>query len=49
MKIGDNVGNIGSFPYSQVIMTTDLSLQLASVSPLNADGSSFNVTYLNSG
>lgn len=49
VKIGDNVGNIGSFPYSQVIMTNDLSLQLASVSPLSADGSSFNVTYLKSG
>ena len=49
VKIGDDVGNIGSFPYSQVIMTNDLSLQLASVSPLSADGSSFNVTYSNSG
>jgi len=49
VKLGDTVGNIGSFPYSQVIMTNDLSLQLASVSPLSADGSSFNVTYLNSG
>lgn len=49
VKIGDNVGNIGSFPYSQVIMTNDLGLQLASVSPLSADGSSFNVTYLKSG
>jgi hypothetical protein len=49
VKIGDNVGTIGSFSYSQVIMTNDLSLQLASVSPLSADGSSFNVTYLKSG
>jgi hypothetical protein len=49
LKIGDNVGNIGSFSYSQVIMTNDLSLQLAAVSPLSADGSSFNVTYLKSG
>jgi len=48
-KIGDNVGKIASFPYSQVIMTNDLSLQLASVSPLGADGASFNVTYLISG
>ena len=37
-KIGDTVGTIASFPYSQVIMTNDLSLQLASVSPLGADG-----------
>ena len=49
VRIGDNVGNIGSFPYSQVIMTNDLSLQLASVSPLGTDGLSFNVTYLKSG
>jgi hypothetical protein len=49
VKIGDNVGTISSFSYSQVIMTNDLSLQLASVSPLSADGSSFNVTYLKSG
>jgi hypothetical protein len=49
MKIGGNVGNIGSFPYSQVIMTNDLSLQLTSVSSLSADGSSFNVTFLKSG
>jgi hypothetical protein len=45
-KIADNVGKIGSFPYSKVIMTTDLSKELASVSPLGANGSSFNVTYL---
>lgn len=49
VKIGDTVGNISNFSYSQVIMTNDLSLQLASVSPLSADGSSFNVTYLKSG
>jgi hypothetical protein len=48
-KIGGNVGAIGNFSYSQVIMTNDLSLQLASVSPLSADGASFNVTYLKSG
>ena len=48
-KIGDTVGTIGSFRYSQVIMTTDLSLQLTSVSSLGNDGSSFNVTYLTSG
>jgi len=48
-KIGDTVGTIASFPYSQVIMTTDLSLQLTSVSSLGDDGASFNVTYLSSG
>ena len=49
VKIGYTVGNISSYLYSRVIMTNDLSLQLASVSPLGADGSSFNVTYLKSG
>jgi len=47
--IGDNAGKIASFPYSQVIMTNDLSVQLTSVSPLSADGASFNVTYASSG
>jgi len=49
VKIGANVGAIGSFSYSQVIMTNDLSVQLTAVSPLSAEGSSFNVTYLKSG
>jgi hypothetical protein len=48
VKIGDNVRKIGGFPYSQVIMTNILSVQLTSVSPLSADGSSFDVTYLTS-
>lgn len=48
-KIGDNVGKIASFSYSQVIMTNELSKQLTSVSPLDEDGASFNVTYLASG
>lgn len=48
-KVGSDVGAIGNFSYSKVIMTNDLSLQLASVSHLSADGSSFNVTYLKSG
>lgn len=47
-KIGDNIGNINRFPYSQVIMTNELSVQLASVSHLSVDGTSFNVTYLKS-
>ena len=47
--IGDNVGKIASFSYSQVIMTNDLSAQLAAVSPLYDDGASFNVTYIGSG
>jgi hypothetical protein len=47
-KIGDTVGNISRFMYSQVIMSGDLGAQLASVSPLSADGASFNVTYLKS-
>jgi len=48
-KIGDTVGKIAIFSYSKVILTTDLSKQLTSVSPLGADGASFNVTYLSSG
>lgn len=49
VKIGDTIGPIGNFSYSQVIMTNDVGGQLTSVSPLSADGSSFNVTYLGSG
>lgn len=48
VKIGENVGNIGNFSYSQITMTTDLSKQLTSVSALGEDGASFNVTYLSS-
>jgi hypothetical protein len=48
-KIGNTVGTIALFPYSKVIMTTDLSLQLTFVSSLGDDGASFNVTYLTSG
>ena len=48
VKLGNNDGTIGSFSYSQVIMTNNISLQLASVSPLSPDGSSFNVKYLKS-
>jgi hypothetical protein len=48
-KIGNTVGVIANFSYSKVIMTTDLSLQLTSVSSLGDDGDSFNVTYLASG
>lgn len=47
-KVGDTVGKISSFPYSQVIMTSGLSKQLTAVSPLGEDGDSFNVTYLGS-
>ena len=46
--VGDNVEAISSFPYSKVIMTNELSAQLASVSPLNDDGASFSVTYMHS-
>ena len=49
VKMGDNVGTIGIFSYSQIILTNDLSLQLASVSSLSADDSSFNITYLKNG
>jgi hypothetical protein len=46
--VGDKVEAISSFLYSKVIMTNDLSEQLASVSPLNNDGTSFSVTYMRS-
>lgn len=46
VKIGDNVGKIASYSYSQVIMTNDLSKQLTSLSPLGKDGTSFIITYL---
>jgi hypothetical protein len=46
VKVGDNIGSITGFSHSQIIMTTDLSKQLTSVSPLGADGASFSVTYL---
>ena len=48
-KIGDTVGKIANFSYSQVILTNDLSKQLTSVTPLGADGASFSVTYRSSG
>jgi hypothetical protein len=48
VKIGDNVGKIGSYSYSKVIMTNDLSKQLTSVSPLSEAEASFSVTYLTS-
>ena len=48
-KVGNTVGAIANFSYSQITMTTDLSKQLTSVSSLGEDGTSFSVTYLNSG
>lgn len=47
--VGNYAGKIASFSYTQVIMANELSVQLASVSPLGADGASFNVTYASSG
>jgi hypothetical protein len=46
VKIGDNIGKIGNYSYSQVIMTNDLSKQLTSVAPLGEDEASFSVTYM---
>jgi hypothetical protein len=48
VKIGDTVGKIANYSYSQVIMTNDLSKQLTSVSPIAENGNSFTVTYLSS-
>jgi hypothetical protein len=47
-KVGNTVGAIANFSYSQITMTTDLSKQLTSVSSLGEDGTSFSVTYLTS-
>jgi hypothetical protein len=46
VKIGNNVGKFGNFSYSKIEMTNTASSQLASVSPINADSSSFTVYYL---
>lgn len=46
VKIGDNIGKIGNYFYSQVIMTNDLSRQLTSVAPLGEGEASFSVTYM---
>ncbi len=43
--INENTSPIGNYPHSQVTMTNDLSLQLASVSSLNEDQTGFIVHY----
>jgi hypothetical protein len=48
-KIGANVGTIGSFPFSQLIINSRRNVQLIAVSSLSSDGSSFTVSYLTSG
>jgi hypothetical protein len=44
-QVGQTVGTISAFPNYQVIMENRQNIQLATLSPLNADGSSFTVTY----
>ena len=39
-------GVIGNFTYSKIVMLNELVIQLASVSKLNSDGSSFTVNYV---
>ena len=39
-------GTIGNFSYTKIQMANQLTTQLASVSPLSPDGSSFTVSYL---
>jgi hypothetical protein len=46
VKIDDNVGKIGNFSYSKIEMTNSANSQLTSISPINADSSSFTVYYL---
>lgn len=45
VKIGNAIGPISSFNYSQVCMTNHQSIHLTSVLPVSPDGSSFTVTY----
>jgi hypothetical protein len=49
VKIGTNVGTIGSFPFSQLIISNRQNVQLTAISSLSSDGSSFTVNYLTSG
>jgi hypothetical protein len=46
VTVNQNDGAISNFPYSQVVMNNQQSIQLASVSPISASGSSFTVSYL---
>jgi len=43
--INENSSSIGEYPHSQVTMTNELSLQLASVSSLNEDQTGFIIYY----
>ncbi len=46
VAVNQSDGAISKFPYSQVVMNNQQSVQLASVSPISANGSSFTVKYL---
>jgi hypothetical protein len=46
VTVNQNDGAISNFPYSQVVMNNQQSVELASVSPISASGSSFTVNYL---
>jgi hypothetical protein len=46
VAVNQNDGAISNFPYSQVVMNNQQSVQLTSVSSISANGSSFKVTYL---
>ena len=43
--INSNTASLGEYPHSQVTMTNDLSLQLASVSPISEDNTGFTIQY----
>jgi hypothetical protein len=49
VTVNQSDGAIANFPFSQVVMNNQQSVQLASVSTISANGSSFTVTYLASG
>jgi hypothetical protein len=48
-NINSTYGTIASFPYSQVIMNSLQNVRLASVSPIDTNGSAFTITYIRSG
>jgi hypothetical protein len=44
--VNQSDGAISNFPFSKVVMNNQQSVQLTSVSPISANGTSFTVTYL---
>jgi Peptidase A4 family len=46
INLNNATGPIGNFTYSKIAMTNQLATPLTTVSGLNSEGSSFNVTYI---